>query len=98
MGGGITAVPYAMTVSGLQTGLVINLVMMLIVLFCSHLYLLARDAHGLDNLSELCYVCFGRSSIFMINGLIAFVIFGIITLYFILLTRVSVSIVKDMGI
>ena len=97
MGAGITSVPYAMTITGLQTGILVNLGMLVIVLYCSHLYLVARETHGLDNLSELCYVCFGRSSIFMINGLVAFVIYGIITLYFILLTRICISIVNDFG-
>ena len=46
---------------------------------------------GFESISELSYVCFGTSSVFIINLLIAFVIFGILTLYLILFSRITTS-------
>ena len=98
MGGGITAVPYAMTVAGLYNGILINLVIVGVVMFCSSLYLQAKEAYKLDNISSLCYAAFGRNSVFFINGLIAFVIYGILTLYFILLARICKSLISELGL
>ena len=39
---------------------------------------------------------FGRKSVFMINILIAFVIFGILTLYLILFSRISISLISPL--
>mgnify|MGYP003905003605 CR=1 FL=1 len=91
IGGGIVSVPYAMTAPGLVNGMVINLVILSMLIFTTHLYLKARDILGFDSISELSYVCFGRSSVFIINLLIAFVIFGILTLYLILFSRITSS-------
>lgn len=91
IGGGIVSVPYAMTAAGLLNGVIINVVILSLVMFTTHLYLKARDILGYDSISELSYICFGRSSVFIINILIAFVIFGILTLYLILFSRISIS-------
>ena len=95
IGGGITSVPYAMTVAGLPTGILINFMVIGIVMFCTHLYLKARQLFGLESLSELCFVSFGRSSIFLINALIAFVIYGILVLYFVLFSRICISLTEE---
>ena len=91
IGGGIAAVPYAMTIAGFKTGLLVNLGVILVVLYCSHLYLKASDARKMSSFSELCYISFGRPSIFIINGLIAFVIYGVLTLYFILFAKICMG-------
>lgn len=49
---------------------------------------------GFSSISELSYICFGRASVFMINFLIAFVIFGILTLYMLLFSRIAISLVE----
>ena len=85
------SVPYAMTASGFATGMFINLVILSLLIYTTHLYLKAREALGFDSISELSYVCFGRASVFIINLLIAFVIFGILTLYLILFSRITTS-------
>ena len=85
------SVPYAMTAPGLINGMVINLVILSLLIFTTHLYIKARDILGFDSISELSYICFGRSSVFIINLLIAFVIFGILTLYLILFSRITIS-------
>ena len=47
--------------------------------------------YDVPSFSELCYMCFGRSSVYVINLLIAFVIFGILVLYMILFSKISMS-------
>lgn len=96
IGGGIASVPYAMTVAGFNVGIFVNLAIILVVLFCSHLYLKASEALQLSSFSELCYINFGRSSIFMINGLIAFVIYGVLTLYFILFSKICITLAIEL--
>jgi amino acid permease len=96
IGGGIISVPFAMTVPGLVRGLEINLVLILVMMFCVHLYLEVRDRFGFETIFELCFMSFGRSSVFMINTLVAFVIFGILTLYLLLFSRISISLVKPL--
>ena len=80
-----------MTAPGLTNGIVINVIILSLLIFTTHLYLKARDILGFDSISELSYICFGRSSVFIINLLIAFVIFGILTLYLILFSRIAIS-------
>jgi len=93
IGGGIISVPYAMTAPGLVNGIMINLAIMVVMLITTHFYLVAKDILGYESISELSYVCFGRSSVFIINILVAFVIFGILTLYMILFAKISESLI-----
>jgi amino acid permease len=82
-----------MTTAGFQNGLLVNLAIIGMMMFCTHLYLTARDQLGFSSISELSYKCFGRASVFLINILVAFVIFGILTLYLILFADISISLV-----
>lgn len=84
-----------MTVAGLPTGILMNLLVIAVVMFCTHLYLKARQLLGLESLSELCFVSFGRTSIYLINALIAFVIYGILVLYFVLFSRICISLSEE---
>ena len=43
IGGGIIAIPYAMTAAGFINGCIINLVTIAILMFCTHLYMRAMD-------------------------------------------------------
>lgn len=65
-------------------GIIIHCTTIAFLMFTSHLYLSSKDMYDVQSFSELCYMCFGRSSIYVINLLIAFVIFGILILYMIL--------------
>ena len=96
IGGGIISIPYALTAPGFKTGILINFCAVIIMLFCGHLYLRARDIYKLQSFSELSYMSFGRKSVFMINLLIAFVIFGILTLYLILFSRITISLISPL--
>lgn len=80
-----------MTTNGIYTGLMIHISTIGFLMFTSHLYLSSKDMYDVQSFSELCYMCFGRSSIYVINLLIAFVIFGILILYMILFAQISVS-------
>ena len=60
-------------------------------LFATHLYLKAKEMFGIESISELCYMSFGRASVFIINIIVAFVIFGILILYMILFAKISMS-------
>ena len=92
-GGGIVSVPYAMSAPGFETGILVNIVIIGFMMFCTHLYISSRDILGFDSISELSYMSFGRSSVFIINILVAFVIFGILLLYLILFSKISLSLV-----
>ena len=94
IGGGIISVPYAFTAPGFSNGLVINLIIISFMLFTTYLYLKSKDYLGFSSISELSYICFGRASVFMINLLIAFVIFGILTLYMLLFSRIATSLAE----
>ena len=94
IGGGIISVPYAFTAPGFSNGLVINLAIIGFMLFTTYFYLKSKDYLGFSSISELSYICFGRASVFMINFLIAFVIFGILTLYMLLFSRIAISLAE----
>jgi solute carrier family 38 (sodium-coupled neutral amino acid transporter), member 11 len=96
IGGGIISVPFAMTTAGFYNGLAVNALIICLMMFCTHLYLRSKEIHGFSSISELSYNCFGRSSVFIINILVAFVIFGILTLYLILFADISKSLVSPL--
>lgn len=95
IGGGIISIPYAMTTNGLWIGAMIHLVIMSCLMLTTHFYLDAKAMYDVNSFSELCYCCFGRSSVYVINLLIAFVIFGILTLYMILFANISMSLLPE---
>ena len=80
IGGGIIAIPYAMTTAGLINGIIINLLVITMMMFCCYLYICAMDMFKLGSISELMYISFGPRSIYFINGLMAFVTTGFIIL------------------
>lgn len=65
-------------------------------LYGTHLYLKARETLGVESLSELFYVTFGRASVFLINALITFVIAAVLTLYLVLFSRICLSLAEEM--
>lgn len=94
IGGGIISVPYAFTAPGFANGMVINLTILCFMLFTTYFYLKAKDYLGFSSISELSYICFGRASVFVINFLLTFVIFGILTLYMLLFSRIAISLAE----
>lgn len=98
VGGGIICIPYAMTTAGFLNGAMINLLTIAILMYCTHLYIRAMDMFGLRSISELCYMCFGRYSVYMINGLLVFVFFGYLIMFQILFSNLATSVVLHSGI
>jgi len=64
-------------------------------IFCAHLYMKARDMFEVESFSDLCYMCFGRKSVYLINIMVAFIIFGIMILYLILFSKICISLFAD---
>ena len=83
--------PYAMMAPGFKYGVLSHIIIILCMIFATHLYFKSKEMYGIDSLSELCYMAFGRASIFIINLILAFVIFGILILYMILFAKISLS-------
>jgi amino acid permease len=81
IGGGIICIPYAMTTAGFINGAIINIITLAILMYCTHLYIRAMDMFGLRSISELCFMCFGRYSVYIINGLLVFVFFGYLVMF-----------------
>ena len=95
IGGGIISVPYAATTAGMRFGVLINFIILAVLLFATHLYLRVRYFYGFASLSELLFISFGRSSVFLINALLAFSCFNILVLYFVLFSKISLSLVEN---
>ena len=98
IGAGVTSIPYAMTASGFMTGLFINLIVITIIFLATYLYWLARKHMQYDHLSEMLYITMGRGSIFALNGLLAFIIYGVIVIYMTLGARICRSVVTEAGV
>jgi sodium-coupled neutral amino acid transporter 11 len=98
IGGGIICIPYAMTTAGFINGAIINFIILVIQMYCTHLYMRAMDMFGLRSISELCYMCFGRHSVYIINGLLVFVFFGYLVMFEILFSNLATSIVLHSGL
>ena len=98
IGASFTSIPYSMTVAGFKTGVLVNLIVIMTVLFSAYLYWMARMMTQLTHLSEMLYVTLGRSSIFLLNGILAFIIYGLIVIYLTLGARICRSILTDLDI
>ena len=92
MGSGIISVPYAFTVAGLKFAIFINIFLICSILFCTYFYLKARENYKVESFTELCYMCFGKKSIYIINIMIGFIIYFVIILFLILLSNICVQV------
>lgn len=93
--GGIVSIPYAMTSNGIYEGILVQLSIIGCLMFTAHFYVASKDMYDVQSFSELCYISFGKKSIYVINILIAFVIGGFLILYMILFSKIAVSLVPD---
>lgn len=87
-----------MTTAGFINGAIINFATLAILMYCAHLYIRAMDMFGLRSISELSYMCFGRYSVYIINGLLVFVFFGYLVMFEILFSNLATSVVLHSGI
>ena len=88
MGSGIISVPYAFTVGGLKFAIFLNIFLICSILFCTYFYLKARENYKVESFTELCYMCFGKKSIYIVNILVGIIIYFVIILFLILLSNI----------
>ena len=81
IGIGTVSVPFGLGAAGFFNGILINLFVMGMMMISSHLYVTAIDYFGVISLSELCYMSMGRSSIYIVNGFMAFIFFFVLVIY-----------------
>jgi amino acid permease len=93
VGGGIVTLPFVVATIGISYAIMLHLFVIALMLVTVHFCLKTKDHLGYESYSELAYLCFGRSSVFIINGLICFCISGIITLYLILVSKILLSLI-----
>ena len=67
MGCTLVSVPYSMTITGYVNGIIINLLVITLLMFATHLYIQAMDVFKIRNISELCYVSMGHKSIYYVK-------------------------------
>lgn len=82
IGGGIVGIPFATLQTGIWLVLVVHFLNFVWGIYSVHLLLEAKEISGLSSFSELGYYCFGRASIFIINGLIVLAQGGMPIVYF----------------
>lgn len=85
IGGGIVGIPFATLKTGIWLVLGVHGLNFIWGLYSVHLLLEAKNITGLASFSELGYYCFGRASIFMINGLVAIAQCGMPIVYFMII-------------
>lgn len=92
VGGGVVSVPYAYTAAGFYMGLCVNFSVMAVMVFSASLYLDAKQRLKCPStFTAVAQECIGNISSFLVNFIIAFCIFGVITLYSILFSRMSMT-------
>ena len=97
MGCTLVSVPYSLTVTGYLNGIFINLIVISLELFATHLYLQAMDVFKVRQLSELCYISMGRKSIYLVNGFFALIVYGVLVLFQIFFSSLCVNFFNKSG-
>jgi len=96
VGGGIVSVPYALSSAGLKFGIACQLAVMGLMVFSVNLYLQARNRLQCQpTFTAVAQMCIGDVSSLLINGIIVFCIFGVLTLYVILFSTIGLSLFGD---
>lgn len=85
IGGGIVGIPFATLQTGIWLVLAVHALNFVWGLYSVHLLLEAKNISGLASFSELGFYCFGRASIFIINGLIVLAQCGMPIVYFMII-------------
>ena len=52
----------------------------------------AREIYQINSHSDLCFMCFGKKSVYIANFLVAFVIFIVLILFLVLFAKVAMTI------
>ena len=91
MGAGIVSVPYGMTENGIWLGIACHLALAFCMLFCSYMYMVARDLFMIKSYSDLCYMTFGKKGIYLANAMPAFILMIVSVLYLELFSSICIS-------
>lgn len=92
MGGGIVSIPYAYAVAGFKMGAIIQVAVVISIFISTCLYLRTRRILRCSpSFAMIAEHCMGSVSGIVINSLLVFAIFGILALYIILFSRISIS-------
>jgi len=93
MGGGIVSIPYAFSAVGFLNGFILQTCIICAAYTSTHLYLGSRSMLkcGYD-FSDIAVRTIGSVSGILLNLLVAVAIFGVLTLYMILFSRIAKSI------
>ena len=94
IGGGIVGIPFATLQTGVFLVLVVHALNFIWGIYSVHLLLEAKDISGLASFSELGFYCFGRASIFIINGLIVIAQCGMPIIYFMIVGDIGNSLLE----
>ena len=96
VGGGIVSVPYALTSSGLKFGILCQFAVMTSMIISATIYLEARARLRCQpSFTAVAQECIGDLSSLLINGIIVFCIFGVLTLYAILFSTIAIALFAD---
>lgn len=97
IGGGIVGIPYAMYLSGIPIGLVINVMCFCMSYLSTYLFMETKKKSDvpIKTLYEFGYVCIGKSSIYYIAFLSVVQTVGFVMIYFIVFGDLLGSIVLD---
>jgi amino acid permease len=96
IGGGIVGVPYAMYISGIPIGLILNVVCWVLCYASVYLYMEAKKMTEVpvSTLYEFGYVGIGKSSIYFVAFLSTVQTVGFVMIYFIVFGDIMSSIVS----
>lgn len=81
-----------MTVHGLKYAISIHVLMQTLMLLSTYLYMKAREVYKIDSHSDLCFMCFGRKSVYIANMVLAFVIFIVMILFLVMFAQVALTV------
>lgn len=96
MGGGIVSIPYAYAVAGFWAGVGIQICVIVAIWISCRLYLHTRTMLRCQtNFSVIANLCLGSASSIILNMLLVFAVFGILALYMILFSEISISLMGD---
>jgi len=98
IGAGIVSIPYALTASGIYNGICLNIGVICVLMFASHLYIKSMEYLKLSSISELCYMSMGKTSIYIVNAFFVFIFFGVLIMYNVLFSNVAVSVFHKSGL
>ena len=91
VGGGIVSLPFSMAQIGVVNAVLLHMLVLFMVNITLYIFLRLRTMYKSDSYTDLSYICFGNSSVYMLNTLIFVCICGILAMFFILMSDIVQS-------